>query len=73
VAELFRQFDFRSLDDPTFREDSVREALIVPLLAALGYTESPPYRIIRSKRLEHPYVYVGTAKRNISIVPDYPA
>jgi hypothetical protein len=71
MANLFRQFDFRLLDDPDFREDSVREALIAPLLSALGYTESPPYRIIRSRRLEHPYVYIGTAKRPVSIVPDY--
>ena len=42
----------------------VREVLIVPLLAALGFSEAPPYRIIRSKRLEHPFVYIGTAKNN---------
>src|SRR5207248_10165866 len=71
MADLFRQFDFRLLDDPEFREDSVREALIVPLLSALGYTQSAPYRIIRSRRLEHPYVYIGTVKRPVSIVPDY--
>jgi hypothetical protein len=71
VTGLFEKFDFKLLDDPDFQEDSVREALIVPLLAALGFSEAPPYRIIRSKRLEHPFVYSGTAKKNVTIIPDY--
>ena len=71
VAGLFDQFDFHMLDDPDFREDSVREVLIVPLLKALGFSEQPPYRIIRSKHLEHPFVYIGTVKKNVTIVPDY--
>jgi Type I restriction enzyme R protein N terminus (HSDR_N) len=68
---IFNDFDFRLLDDPEFREDSVREELIVPLLSALGFSASPPYRIIRSKPLEHPYVYIGTVKKGVSIIPDY--
>src|SRR5882762_5387207 len=68
---LYSDFDFKLLDDPDFREDSVREAIVVPLLAALGFTESPPYRIIRSRPLTHPYVYIGTAKKGITIIPDY--
>jgi hypothetical protein len=71
VAGIFDQFDFRVLDDPDFREDSVREALIGPLLRALGFSEQPPYRVIRSKRLEHPFVYIGTVRKNITIIPDY--
>ena len=71
MPKLFNGFDFALLDDPDFREDSVREALVVPLLAALGFTESPPYRIIRSRPLTHPYVYIGTAKKGITIIPDY--
>jgi hypothetical protein len=43
----------------------------VPLLKALGYSASPPYRIIRSKTLEHPFVYFGTVKKGITIIPDY--
>src|SRR5438093_3750123 len=57
MSGLFETFDFKLLDDPEFGEDSVREELVVPLLAALGYSASPPYRIIRSKKLEHPFVY----------------
>ena len=71
MTELFKDFDFELLDDPTFREDSVREELIVPLLSAFGYSPSPPNRIIRSQRLQHPYVFIGTVKKPISIVPDY--
>ena len=71
MARLFSDFDFTLLDDPDFREDSVREALVVPLPKALGFTESPPYRIIRSRPLTHSYVYIGTVKKGITIIPDY--
>ncbi|MGE4057009.1 MAG: hypothetical protein AB7F99_19640 [Vicinamibacterales bacterium] len=71
MPELFGNFDFKLLDDPEFREDAVREELIVPLLTALGYSASPPYRIIRSRKLEHPFVYFGTVPKKITIIPDY--
>jgi hypothetical protein len=71
VSGLFADFDFGLLDEPDFKEDSVREELIVPLLAALGFSASPPFRIIRSRPLEHPYVYIGTVRKGVSIIPDY--
>ena len=71
MPHLFDSFDFGLLDSPEFGEDSVREELIAPLLVALGYTASPPYRIIRSRKLEHPYVQFGTVKKGITIIPDY--
>jgi hypothetical protein len=71
MPKLFEGFDFSLLGGPDFREDSVREELVVPLLATLGYSSSPPHRIIRGRRLEHPYVYIGTAKKGITIIPDY--
>jgi hypothetical protein len=64
-------FDFSLLDDPNFREDSVREEIVVPLLGALGYSASPPHRILRSLRLAHPFVYIGSARKDITIIPDY--
>jgi hypothetical protein len=64
-------FDFSLLDDPNFREDSVREEIVVPLLRALGYCPSPPHRILRSLRLPHPFVYIGSARKDITIIPDY--
>lgn len=71
MAQPFENFNFELLDDPDFREDSVREELISPLLKALGYSASPPHRIIRSQPLQHPYVYIGTGKKPINIIPDY--
>lgn len=67
----FTNFNFALVDGPDFREDSVREALLMPLLTALGFSESAPYRIIRSRPLTHPYVYLGTVKKGITIIPDY--
>lgn len=71
MIQPFEHFDFKMLDDPDFREDSVREELAAPLLKALGYSASPPHRIIRSRPLQHPYVYIGTVKKPITIIPDY--
>lgn len=68
---VLADFDFSVLDDPDFREDSVREEIITPLLKALGYGVSGPAKIIRSKRLAHPYVSIGSASKRIHIVPDY--
>ena len=71
MARPYPDFDFSIVDGPDFREDSVREVLIVPLLASLGFGEKDPYRIVRSRPIAHPYVYIGTAKKNITIIPDY--
>ena len=68
---MFSEFDFSLLDDPAFKEDSVREELIVPVLKRLGYSASPPNQICRSTALEHPYVYIGSQRKKISIFPDY--
>lgn len=66
-----QDFDFALLADQNFREDSVREEIVVPLLRALGYSASPPHRIIRGLRLSHPFVYIGSARKDITIIPDY--
>lgn len=68
---MFTDFDFDILDDPSFKEDSVREELISPLLKALGYSAFGSNKIIRSKNLVHPYVYIGSKKQKINIIPDY--
>ncbi|MBB1125060.1 DNA methyltransferase [Thiospirillum jenense] len=68
VAELFPQFQFENLDQPTFKEDSVREVLILPLLYALGYEQA---HIVRSKALKHPVLTVGSKKRPVTLIPDY--
>lgn len=68
---MFSDFDFKLLDDTGFKEDSVREELVFPILKWLGYSASGKDRIVRSKALAHPYVYIGSKKHPITIIPDY--
>lgn len=67
-ANIYQQFDFAQLKSRDFKEDSVREVLILPLLEALGYTN---HNIVRSKTLQHPYLKIGSKKRPVNLVPDY--
>ncbi|MDR2645466.1 MAG: type I restriction enzyme HsdR N-terminal domain-containing protein [Endomicrobium sp.] len=67
--ELFNGIDFRRLaSNDDFKEDSVREVVIVPMLKKLGYREE---NIIRSKTLRHPFLKIGSKKRAVNLVPDY--
>lgn len=68
---IFENFDFSVLDDPDYLEDSVREDIITPILKKLGYGPSGRYKIIRSKRVTHPFVKTGTTERKIENIPDY--
>lgn len=68
---ILEGFAWSTLDDPSFQEDSVREEIIVPILKGLGYGIERPYRIIRSKKLLHPFVSIGSATKKIYLVPDY--
>jgi hypothetical protein len=66
-----QDFDFSVLGDPEFKEDSVREEIVAPLLKALGYLPTGNARIVRSRKLDHPYVQFGVTKKPITIIPDY--
>src|SRR4051812_33805874 len=68
---MFEHFDFKLLDDVGFKEDSVREELLHPLLQRLGYSASLPNQITRSPALTHPFVYIGSKRHPVSIIPDY--
>lgn len=69
MPSIFSDIDFNSLkNNPDFKEDSVREVIILPLLKSLGYTEN---NIIRSKTLQHPFLKIGSKKRKINLIPDY--
>lgn len=68
---MFTDFNFAVLSDPDFKEDSVREELLVPMIKALGYAPMGDAKVIRSKALVHPYVSIGSQRRKISIIPDY--
>ncbi len=71
MVELYADFDFSQLDSPDFKEDSVREELILPLLKALGYGSGLPGQIRRAKKLTHPVVRTGSGRRQITSFPDY--
>ena len=71
VINVLSKFDFSTLDDPEFKEDSVREEIIVPILNGLGYSASKPNKIIRSRPLIHPFVSIGSETKKLSIIPDY--
>jgi hypothetical protein len=59
------------LDDPEFKEDSVRELIIAPMIAKLGYLPAGNPRVIRSKTLKHPFIRVGTRNHPVKTIPDY--
>lgn len=67
---LWGNIDFKGLkDNLKFKEDSVREVIILPLLKHLGYGEE---NIIRSLTLQHPFLKTGSNKKNpVKLVPDY--
>lgn len=68
---MFDDFDASLLSDPEFKEDAVREEIVVPIIKRLGFTLTGPNKIVRSKSLLHPFVMIGTKKHKVHIVPDY--
>ncbi|MCL2520280.1 MAG: type I restriction enzyme HsdR N-terminal domain-containing protein [Spirochaetaceae bacterium] len=68
--QLFGNINFEALkNDANFKEDSVREVMILPLIKALGYEDDA---IERSKSLKHPFLKVGSNKKvAIKLIPDY--
>lgn len=68
---MFNEFLFEALSDQEFKEDSVREELVAPIIRRLGYGLTGDNRVVRSRSLVHPYVAIGSQRRKVSIVPDY--
>lgn len=68
---MFKHFDPQLFSDPNFKEDSVREVIIAPLLSRLGYHPIGEQVVVRSKTLEQPFIYVGTRRHPVTIIPDY--
>lgn len=67
--QLFGHLDFLSITtNSDFKEDSVREVIILPIIKELGYTQE---NIVRSKTLQHPFLKIGSKKRPINLIPDY--
>lgn len=71
LFNIIEGFNIKNLDDPEFQEDSVREEIILPILKGLGYSVDKPSQIIRSRKLLHPFVSIGSQRKNIYLIPDY--
>jgi hypothetical protein len=71
IFNILDGFDFSNLSNPEFKEDAVREELVVPIIKGLGYDIGKPYQIIRSRKLLHPFVSIGSKRHPIHIIPDY--
>lgn len=64
-------FDFSAVRDVSFKEDSVREEILAPILRALGYRPTGAVRVERSKSLVHPFVMLGSRRHPANLIPDY--
>lgn len=68
---MFQGITLSSFSDPEFKEDSVRELIVAPILARLELTPHGATRVVRSKTLNHPFIRVGTKQHPVKTVPDY--
>ncbi|HGY9594053.1 TPA: hypothetical protein ACOJPH_001707 [Vibrio campbellii] len=68
---MFKEFNLELFQDPEYKEDAVREDIVAPLLKRLGYGPASENKMVRSRALTHPYVYIGTKAHKVSIIPDY--
>jgi predicted type IV restriction endonuclease len=68
---MFQNFSKELFSDPSFKEDSVREIIILPILSKLGYHPTGNQTVVRSKKLVQPFIYVGTRRHPVISVPDY--
>lgn len=71
LFNVIEGFNFDLLNNPEFLEDSIREEIIVPIIKNLGYSANIPNQIIRSRKLLHPFVSIGSIRKKIHIIPDY--
>jgi hypothetical protein len=68
---VLNDFNYAVLNDPEYGEDSVREEIIYPIIKSLGYSSDGSNRLIRSRKLLHPFVSIGSQQKKINIIPDY--
>ncbi len=68
---IFNNFDWSQLSNAEFKEDSVREVIIMPLLNELGYSDNKnaDYTIKRSITLKENFIKSGS--RNIELANIY--
>lgn len=71
------EFDFNQFDDKeflqSFKEDSVRELIIAPILKELGFDTQGSFRVERSRTLTSPTIIGSNKKINAKdlVIPDY--
>jgi len=66
---LFGNFDINQITNKNdFNEADVRAIIIDPILKELGFTYQ---NILREKRLESPFLKIGSKKRQVNLIPDY--
>ncbi len=51
AGTMFANLKAVAFNDPDFKEDSVRELVVVPILSRLGYLPLGEARVLRSKTL----------------------
>ncbi len=68
---MFPGIKSTSFESAEFKEDSVRELIIAPMIARLGYLPTGSTRVIRSKTLRNPFIRVGTRNHPVTTIPDY--
>lgn len=66
--QLYKNFDFSLLEDIRFKEESVREELIFPLIKDLGYTDTGNTQIIRNHGFKNPFVSIRYLIKNFAII-----
>lgn len=68
---MFENLTLDFIKSPEFKEDSVRELVVLPILNRLGYSAMGEAGVKRSKTLKHPFIRVGTTNHPVNIIPDY--
>lgn len=68
---MFSTFEPQLFSDQNFKEDSVREVIISPILSRLGYHPTGEQAVVRSKSLVQKFIFVGTRKHPVTTIPDY--
>ncbi len=68
---MFSNITEEIFNDSEFKEDSVREVIITPILQKLGYSPTGTNKIVRSKSLRDPFIKIGTRNLSIQLIPDY--
>lgn len=71
MKKIFSDFNFQVLDNPEFKEDSVREEIIAPIIKELGFKPDGQRKVVRGKQLKHPFVSIGSTRKKVTVIPDY--